>query len=312
MKLLSPSLVELHAFLAVCRLGSFRRAAEVLCVTQAAVSRAVQRLEQHLGDCRLFERSPQGVVLTEQGRQLRQLTERHVMALESATALFQRPHAPGKLRLSVIPTLGAKWLLPRLPRFQALHPSLDIEMRQFRHDEDFSRDDVDVWIEVKRPRRRWPTRLQCTYLLGRDIVPVCAPALLPRLKQPSDLAREVLLHHTNFPDNWARWADAAGLGGEPRLGPGYDLSMNLIFAAKEGVGIAITQPCLIERELQNGELVIPFALPVSTGRGYFLCIDKDRPTSAGQQAFMQWVQEEARQAVDPVSAASAGPGRPPV
>ena len=84
MKLLSPSLVELHAFLAVCRLGSFRQAAEVLCVTQAAVSRAVQRLEQHLGGCRLFERSPQGVVLSEQGRQLRQLTERHVMALESA------------------------------------------------------------------------------------------------------------------------------------------------------------------------------------------------------------------------------------
>jgi len=308
MKLLSPSLVELHAFLAVCRLGSFRQAAEVLCVTQAAVSRAVQRLEQHLGDCRLFDRSPQGVVLSEQGRQLRQLTERHVMALESATAQFQRPLAPGKLRLSVIPTLGTKWLLPRLPRFQAQHPGVEIEMRQFRHDEDFSRDDVDVWIDVKRPRRRWPTHLQTTYLMGRDIVPVCAPGLLPRLKQPGDLAREVLLHHTNFPDNWARWTRVAGLEGELRLGPGYDLSMNLIFAAKEGVGIAITQRCLIERELQNGELVVPFALPVSTGRGYFLCIDKGRPIHAGQQAFMRWIQEEARQAVDRVPAASTRPG----
>jgi LysR family glycine cleavage system transcriptional activator len=288
-------MAELHAFLAVCRRGSFRQAAEDLCVTQAAVSRAVQRLEQHLGDCRLFDRSPQGVVLSEQGLQLRQLTERHVMALESATVQFLRPRAPGKLRLSVIPTLGTKWLLPRLPRFQAQHPHLDIEMRQFRHDEDFSRDDVDVWIDVKRPGRRWPSRLQAIYLLGRDIVPVCAPAVLPRLKQPQDLAREVLLHHTNFPDNWARWAQVAGLSGELRLGPGYDLSMNLIFAAKEGVGIAITQRCLIERELQNGELVIPFALPVSTGRGYFLCMDKGRPTSPGQQAFMQWVQEEARQ-----------------
>src|SRR3954464_5185614 len=119
MKLLSPSLVELHAFLAVCRLGSFRQAAEVLCVTQAAVSRAVQRLEEHLGGCRLFERTPQGVVLSEQGRQLRELTERHVMALESAPARFQGPRATGnKLRLSVVPTLGAKWFLPRLPRFR--------------------------------------------------------------------------------------------------------------------------------------------------------------------------------------------------
>ncbi|MBB6563847.1 DNA-binding transcriptional LysR family regulator [Acidovorax soli] len=300
MKLRSPSLVELHAFLAVCRLGSFRQAAEDLCVTQAAVSRAVQRLEQHLGDCRLFERSHQGVVLSERGRQLRQLTERHVLALESATALFVAPRAPGKLRLSVIPTLGTKWLLPRLPRFQARHPGLDIEMRQFRHDEDFSRDDVDVWIDVKRPRRRWPARLQATYLMGRDIVPVCAPQVAPRLQRPADLAREVLLHHTNFPDNWARWAHAAGLQRELKLGPGYDLSMNLIFAAKEGVGIAITQPCLIERELQTGELVIPFALPVSTGRGYFLCIDKDRPATPGQLAFIDWVQEEAKRMAESV------------
>jgi DNA-binding transcriptional LysR family regulator len=175
---------------------------------------------------------------------------------------------------------------------------VEIEMRQFRQDEDFNRDDVDVWINLKRPRARWPARLQAIYLLGRDIVPVCTPEVLPRLKQPRDLAREVLLYHTNFPDNWARWASVAGLGDELRLGPGYDLSMNMIFAAKEGAGIALTQPCLIERELQKGELVIPFALPVSTGRGYFLCIDKERPTSAGQQAFMHWVQEEARQAVE--------------
>lgn len=308
MKLQSPSLVELHAFLAVCRLGSFRRAADVLCVTQAAVSRAVQRLEQHLGDCRLFDRSPQGVVLTEQGRQLRELTERHVMALESAAAAFQRPRAPGKLRLSVVPTLGTKWLLPRLPRFRALHPDLEIEMRQFRHDEDFSRDDVDIWLEVKRPRRRWPTRLQVTYLLGREVVPVCAPSALPRLQHPRDLAHEVLLHHTNFPENWARWANAAGLGGEPRLGPGYDLGLNLIFAAKEGAGIALIQPCLIERELENGELVIPFAMSVSTGRGYFLCVDRQAQLGAEQQAFVKWVLDEAQQSIDaaPVWIAAAG------
>ncbi len=294
MKLRSPSLVELHAFLAVCRTGSFRQAAEDLCVTQAAVSRAVQRLEQHLGDCCLFDRSPQGVLISERGRQLRQLTERHIMALESASALFLAPRAADKLRLSVIPTLGTKWLLPRLQRFQALHPSLDIEMRQFKHDEDFSRDDVDVWIDVKRPRRRWPAHLQATFLMGRDIIPVCAPQVLPRLKRPADLMCEVLLHHTIFPDNWARWAHMAGLPGEPKLGPGYDLSMNLIFAAKEGIGIAITQPCLIERELQSGELVIPFPLPVSTGRGYFVCSDRDRPATAGQMAFMSWVQDEAR------------------
>lgn len=216
------------------------------------------------------------------------------MALESATAVFLDPPAPGKLRLAVIPTLGTKWLLPRLPSFQAAHPSLDIELRQFRHDEDFSRDDVDVWIDVKRPQRRWPARIQTTFLMGRDFVPVCAPQVLMRLQKPADLMDEVLLHHTIFPDNWARWAQVAGLDCEPKLGPGYDLSMNLIFAAKEGVGVAITQPCLIERELKSGELVIPFALAVTTERGYFLCLNKDRLPTQGLQAFTQWVQDEAR------------------
>ncbi|MFI5447020.1 LysR substrate-binding domain-containing protein [Polaromonas sp. UC242_47] len=305
MKLQSPSLIELHAFLAVCRLGSFRQAAEVLCVTPAAVSRAVERLEQHLENCRLFERSPQGVTLTEQGRQLRDLTERHVTALEAAAVTFRRPRTPGKLRVSVAPTLGSKWLVPRLPRFQALYPGLEIEMRQFHHDEDFNRDDVDVWIDLKRPRHRWPARLQVVYLLGREIVPVCAPGVLPRLKHPSDLAREVLLYHTNFPDNWARCFNAAGLGSEPKLGLGYELALNLIFAAKEGMGIAVIQPCMIERELENGELVIPFALSVSTGRGYFLCYDRQQLIGAEQRAFVQWIQDEARQSInaDPVSKA---------
>jgi DNA-binding transcriptional LysR family regulator len=294
MKLRSPSLVELHAFLAVYRLGSFRQAAEVLCVTQAAVSRAVQRLEQHLGGCRLFDRSPFGVTPTAQGQQLYGLTERHVMALESAASFFGRPAASTRLRLSVIPSLGTQWLMPRLPRFHATHPGIDIELRQFRHDEDFTRTDVDVWIDVKRPRRRWPSRLNVEYLLGRDVVPVCAPALLPQLRTPADIARAVLLHHTNFPENWARWFNAAGIGGVPRLGPGFDLSINFIVAAKAGMGVAIVQPCLVERELQDGELAMPFDLPVSTGRGYFICNDASTPLSAEQQAFVAWVKAEAR------------------
>lgn len=74
--------------------------------------------------------------------------------------------------------------------------------------------------------------------------------------------------------------------------------MNLIFAAKEGLGVAITQPCLIERELQSGELVIPFSLPVSTRRGYFVCTDKNRPATARQLAFIAWVKDAARASRD--------------
>lgn len=293
MKIRSPSLVELHAFLAVCRCGSFRQAAEALCVTQAAVSRAVQRLEEHLGGHRLFDRSAQGVVLTERGRLLRELTEQPVQALERATEAMDQAAPAQQVRLSVIPTLGTQWLMPRLPAFQAAHPAIAITLRQFKHDEDFSRDDVDLWIEVKRPQRPWPAQLDVHYLLGRETLPVCAPWLRDRLRQPQDLLAVPLLHHTKFPDNWQRWLQQAGVDSAPHLGPGFDLTINLIVAAKAGMGVAVVPGCLVEKELLTGELVVPFDTTLSNGRGYFLCRHRSRPLSQAQQAFAHWVQEQA-------------------
>ena len=118
MRFKSPSLPELHAFLAVCQLGSFRRAADVLCVTQAAVSRAVQRLEQRL-ECTLLDRS--GARVTSHGRAAREfqaLVEAHVAGLENAIGEFGVRAAPRKLRVSVVPTLCTRWLVPRLAQFR--------------------------------------------------------------------------------------------------------------------------------------------------------------------------------------------------
>jgi hypothetical protein len=93
-----------------------------------------------------------------------------------------------------------------------------LEMFPFRHDQGFSRDDVNIWIEVNHPRRRRPSHLQVTFLLARDILPVCAPEVPPRLNRTGDLLRVVLLHHTKFPENGARWASLAGLRNKPKFG----------------------------------------------------------------------------------------------
>ena len=293
MKIRSPSLVELHAFLAVCRHGSFRRAADALCVTPAAVSRAVQRLEEHLQGDRLFERYATGVTLTPRAAQLRQLTERHVLALESAAETMGRTASPQRVRLSVIPTLGIQWLMPRMPAFTAEHPDIEIELRQFKHDEDFKRDDVDLWIEVKRPQRRWPPHVRTRYLLGREFIAVCAPGLSLQYRDPQDLQAATLLHHTNFPDNWERWFAKAGAPCTPRLGPGFDLTMHLIIAAKAGMGVAVVPACLVERELSGGELVMPFDIELSCGRGYFLCSRRDGPPFPALEKFAEWLEAQA-------------------
>lgn len=297
MKFNSPSLPELHAFLSVCHLGSFSRAAEALFVTQAAVSRAVQRLELRL-NCTLFHRTLQGVAPTERGLAFQALIETHVAGLENASALFNSgnkatPKHQNKLRLSVVPTLGTRWLMPRLPQFQAAHPDMAVELRQFHHDENFTRDDVDVWIDVKRAKPL-PRAFRTVYLLGKEIAPVCTPAIAKRLKKAEDLLHESLLHHTNFPNNWALWLHGAGMPKRiPNLGAGFDLGSNLIVAASAGMGVTVIQPCLIERELANGELVLPFQQTVSTGRGYYACYRSTNALNPALEVFVTWLIKQA-------------------
>lgn len=296
MRIQSPSLVELHAFLAVAQSGSFRRAAVALCVTQAAVSRAVARLEQRLA-CSLFERSAAGVRSTARGLALQREVQAPLAALEQAFAHLGRSRSREApvLGIAVVPTLGTRWLVPRLAAFRSEYPDIEVRMRQFRYDEDFSRDDVELWIDIKRRPGRWPRDVRSRYLLGREIVPVCAPTRAARLRTPRDLLRAPLLHHTNFPENWALWLQAAGLDVRaPKLGPGFDLGSNLIVAASADMGVAVIQPCLVERELARGELLIPFGPLVSTGRGYYLCHKAAEGLTTSAQRFSDWLQHEAK------------------
>lgn len=291
MPIRSPSLVELHAFLAVARAGSFRKAAEALCVTQAAVSRAVARLEEELG-LDVLERSGAGVRLTPAGVELRRRTEKHVAALEDAALHLRRQSDRMRLRLSAVPSLGNLWLLPRLEDFRRLHPEVELEFRQYHHDEDYLRDDVDLWVALKR--QAWPRQVAAQYLVGRDIVAVCAPQRAKGIRTTAQLLAQPLLYHSNYRDNWSLWADAVGaeLPAGWR-GTGFDLVMNLIEAARSGMGMAVVQQCMVEADLAAGRLVMPVPGSASTGRGYYLCRRRALGAHPAAELFGGWVRAQA-------------------
>jgi LysR family glycine cleavage system transcriptional activator len=304
MAIRSPSLVELHAFLAVARSGSFRKAAEALNVTQAAVSRAVLRLEEELG-VDVLERSGAGVALTAAGVELRRRVEKPVAALEEA-ALHLRRHAERmRLRLSVVTSLGNLWLMPRLEDFRARHPEVEIEFRQYQREEDFLRDDVDLWIVLKRkPRQQWPRQIAAEYLVGRDIVAVCTPQRARGLRNGPQVLAQPLLYHSQFPDNWALWAQAVGAPLPPAWrGTGFDLGINLVEAARAGMGVAVVQKCMVEADLAAGRLVIPVAGSASTGRGYYLCRRLALGAHPAADLFSAWVRAQA-EASEPASRAA--------
>lgn len=307
MQISSPSLVELHAFLAVARTGSFRKAAEALCVTQAAVSRAVLRLETELGQ-HMFHRTPTGVELTPAGKALRKLTEKPVAALESAAHKLRRAPDRTKLRLSVVTSLGNLWLMPRLEQFRRAHPEVDLEFRTYLPNETFARDDVDLWIDLKPgAQHQWPRQISARYLIGQEIVAVCTPALAKGVRGAADLLQRPILYHSNYPNNWDLWAAAAGV----RLpkgwkGSGFDLVANLIGAARAGMGVAVVQKCMVESDLRSGVLVMPVQAAAETGRGYYLCRRRAQPAHAAADLFADWVTAQAHESLR----ADAAPRRP--
>lgn len=290
MPIRSPSLVELHAFLAVARAGSFRKAADELCVTQAAVSRAVLRLEEQLG-IDVLERSGAGVRLTAAGTELRRRTEKHVHALEEAARHLRRAPERLRLRLSVVPSLGTLWLLPRLEDFRARHPEVEIEFRQYHREDNFVRDDVDLWIVLKPgPRQQWPRQVSARYLVGREIVAVCTPRIARAIRSGPDVLKQPLLYHSSYRENWALWAQAAGVPLPERWrGTGFDLAINLIEAARAGMGVAVVQKCMVEADLASRRLVVPVPGTASTGRGYYLCQRRALGAHPAVDRFSEWL-----------------------
>ena len=297
MRLHSPSMSELHAFVAAIRLGGFSRAATELCVTQSAISRAVARLEQHYGQA-LLVRSSKSLRLTAAGEQLLEAVRGPLAAIEDASARLREGAQDRPLSLAVVPTLASVWLVPRLRSFQALHPEVRLNFVPYRKDEDFSGSTPDAAVLTGLGPEQWPA-WQCDDRIGREVVPICHPARLAQRRQawqaPGDLADEPLLYHTTAPGNWAQWLEAAGAPQRPlRLCTAFDQVSILIQAVIADMGIALVQRCLVSAEIASGAVAVPFDLPITLRRGYFLCAPQDSRPRPGLAAFRQWLISTAK------------------
>ena len=122
-----PSLNALRCFEAAARLENFSRAAEALCLTHGAISRAVRTLEEELG-CALFERRGQRVFLSEAGRRLLAGTGPALDLIERTGEALRAEAGPTALVLSCEPTLLMRWLIPRIAGFMQEQPRLSIQL----------------------------------------------------------------------------------------------------------------------------------------------------------------------------------------
>lgn len=288
-----PPLNALRAFEAAGRYLSFTGAAEELLVTQSAVSRHVATLEDWLG-VKLFFRRQRGIELTARG-------EAYFRALSSA--LDQIDHATRRvrdnadetlLRLKLPPTFAIRWLVPRLARFKALHPQIELQVTTSHNPGDFEREDVDVFVhsEFGVPSAEGYRRL-----FGEVLTPVCSPRLLetgPPLAEPGDLAGHVLLSSINRPRDWPLWLAGAGAPGlEIKHAMTFDNAALAYQAAIDALGVVIAQKALIEDDLNTGRLIAPLPLQVHTQGAYYLAFHPHRPKAPRVAAFEAWLMAEA-------------------
>ncbi|SIT33144.1 LysR substrate-binding domain-containing protein [Achromobacter sp. MFA1 R4] len=310
MRLHSPSMSELHAFVTAARLGSFTQAAQVLCVTQGAISRAISRLEAHFGQP-LMHRNAHGLTLTETGRKLYDGAQSPLQAIEALSAGLRADDRRLRLTLSSVPTLASAWLVPRLPDFHQRHPDIQLGFSAYRRNEDFSGATPDASILSGTPAQ-WPG-WQADYVIGREMVVICHPGRLAARQArgqwatPQGLLGEPLLYHTNGMDNWAQWFAAAGVPrGNVALSNGFDQVSILIRAVMADMGIAVLQRCLVRDELLAGRVAAPFPeLAIRIDRGYHLCAPAQRRDHYALACFRRWLLETA--SLDPDVVAAGAP-----
>jgi LysR family glycine cleavage system transcriptional activator len=287
-----PPLDALRVFEAAARRLSFAAAAEELHLTASAVSHRIKALEEQLGLV-LFERMTRRVSLTPAGRAYAAAVADAIAILREATRRLAA-EANRPLTVSVTPMFGARWLLPRLARFEAAHPGITVRIVSTTRFADFVTDGVDC--AVRFGNGTW-NGLAAHWLMTFDYVPVCAPTLVRqgRIKVPDDLARHTLLHSESTSDAWRMWLLGAGATKVDHASGQILSDMTAVIqAAIDGIGIAISDRKFIARELKERRLVTPFPIDMPSGGAFYFVYPERRADDRRIATFRDWMLAELR------------------
>jgi LysR family glycine cleavage system transcriptional activator len=295
-----PPLNALRAFEAAARHLSLTRAALELNVTAGALSHQIRGLEDLLG-CKLFERGVRSISLTAAGRQLYPGLQTGFVHLRDAVANLAAAGGERMLVISTPPGLTSKWLAPRLYRFATANPEIDTRVTSSMTSANFMTDGVDVAVRNLALDAPQDSSLEVEHLLELCLVPVCSPKFVAThgpFRSPDALKGVPIIHDDTLANRaavptWADWFAAAGVkDADVSRGLRFNGADHALDATVEGAGMLLAHDVLAYDDLRTGRLVIPFALTLRTGRGYyFVCPKQDRERPV-VRAFRAWVKDE--------------------
>ncbi|MCB9876751.1 MAG: LysR family transcriptional regulator [Planctomycetes bacterium] len=288
-----PSTAALQAFESAAFHLSVTAAAAELSLTQSAVSRQIQGLEQHLGT-ELFVRQRQRIRLTEAGHRYLEHVRHAFDRLEAAQLELRTARGGGGvLQLGILPTYGTRWLIPRFTSFAAAHPAIQVHFTTRLSVFDFASQDLDAAIHYGEGH--WPGAI-VEPLMDEEVVLVCSADYRDArsLRTPADLQRATLLQIESRPHAFDDWLLAKGIDGvDGRRGPRFEHHQMALEAAVAALGVAVLPSFVVDDELRKGRVVE--ALPdtrTRTGKGYFLAYPERRATLPALRAFRAWLLQQ--------------------
>lgn len=288
-----PPLTALRAFEAAARHMSFSKAAEELAVTPAALSYQIKSLETHLG-AKLFQRMNRAVALTEAGRALLPGVGEGFDTLNRAWRAARRRVDTGVLRVTAGPAFTAKWLAPRLFRFAAAHPEIELRFTATLKLLDFDRDEVDVAIRFGLGGEEG---LFSELILSDWVTPMMRPVVAADVATPADLLAATLIHDDSLADfagapDWTAWLTAAGVAPGALRGPRFSQADHAIDMALEGAGVVLGRGALCAKYLRDGVLVAPFPLSIPTEPAFRLLCPLGQEERPAIGALRRWIAAE--------------------
>ena len=290
-----PPLKSLVFLDSVMRNSSFSAAAAELCVTPGAVGQQIQKLEAWLG-LPLFVRQVRQLSPTPDGLAYWQQIQPALARIADASRRVRHQRSRS-VALSMPPTFAAKWFPRRMAGFLTRHPDIALHLNSTTTLVEFERDGIDLAIRYFDGHA---PDLETTLLHTDEARLYCQPgyAAAIGLAQPEHIARATLLTTTMHP-HWPTWLarftplSAAQIEHLPQIR--FDQGVMAIEAAKQGQGLVLTSPLLVEEELAQGGLYAPFdhALPLSAG--YYVIHPRALPLRPAALALKNWLIEVAAQ-----------------
>ncbi len=293
-----PPLNSLRAFEATARHLSFQNAAEELSVTPGAISQQIKKLEDIL-QTPLFHRNNRAVTLTKAGRVLQPDLSRGFESLDDAVQQLKQSAEHQHITVSMTPSFAAKWLVPRLEKWTAQQPDVDVRISASLGLANFGPDGVDLGVRFGSGNY---DGLTSALLLKESFVVVCSPIFIDgstQIKTLEDLHDHTLIHVSGPQGtpgtDWQEWLKSAGVDGiDTSRGLVFDDTAVAILAAIGGQGVLLSRRALVEDDIAAGRLALPFDLDLPLEFAWRIVAPEGKLKRPEVNAFRDWLLSEAQ------------------